>query len=416
MNRLKEDLIELNKFGMKFPKRIEKSEQLSQENSITRFTGSDADKKARDYVVKLMEELGLEVKVDKVGNIFGRLKGTVKSTVMTGSHIDTVVNGGMFDGVFGVLGAIEAVRRIINDGFENERSIEVVVFSGEEGSSFPVGLLGSSFLTGKKSVEELYALKNSSGETLEEVLEKMGYKGDFVRHLDDVEYFLEMHIEQGPVLFEEGIPIGIVENITGISWILATIAGKEGHAGTTPMKMRRDALVAASEVVSFVYQRASEMAQESTQPVATVGRLNVFPNGPNIIPREVQMTVDVRDVVKEKLESLINETLKTFEGLKERYGVEVHTEVPFIYEPVPMSKEVIDTIERSSEQLKIPARRMNSGAGHDAQNMAEKVKTGMIFVPSVNGVSHSPLEWTEWEDLEKGVKVLTQCIKNLSVK
>lgn len=416
-DRLKEDLIESGKFGRVLSKRIERFEQLDPQNGITRPTGTKENKDIRDFAVDRMKEAGLRVKFDKAGNIFGRKEGskTSKGAVMCGSHLDSVINGGMFDGSLGVFAAIEAIRRINEEGFDNERPLEVVVFTGEEGSAFKQVLLGSSVLTGKKDLEEALLMKNDEGVTLEEALERTCYKGDFQRSLDDVEYMMEMHVEQGPVLYEGKVPIGIVDNITGLAWIMVSIVGQENHAGTTPMKMRKDALVAASEIISFVNKRANYMVNElGASTVGTVGKLNVFPNGTNIVPGRVEMGIDVRDVNKENMENLKNETLEMIKRIEEKYGVDAEIQMPITHNPVPLSQEVADIIEKSAKQIGISSKRMNSGAGHDSQNMAEKVKTGMIFVPSINGISHSPMEWTDWEDIKKGAKVLTQALKNLS--
>lgn len=416
-DRLKEDLIESGKFGRVLSKRIERFEQLDPQNGITRPTGTKENKDIRDFAVDRMKEAGLRVKFDKAGNIFGRKEGskTSKGAVMCGSHLDSVINGGMFDGSLGVFAAIEAIRRINEEGFDNERPLEVVVFTGEEGSAFKQVLLGSSVLTSKKDLEEALLMKNDEGVTLEEALERTCYKGDFQRSLDDVEYMMEMHVEQGPVLYEGKVPIGIVDNITGLAWIMVSIVGQENHAGTTPMKMRKDALVAASEIISFVNKRANYMVNElGASTVGTVGKLNVFPNGTNIVPGRVEMGIDVRDVNKENMENLKNETLEMIKRIEEKYGVDAEIQMPITHNPVPLSQEVADIIEKSAKQIGISSKRMNSGAGHDSQNMAEKVKTGMIFVPSINGISHSPMEWTDWEDIKKGAKVLTQALKNLS--
>jgi len=410
---VRKDIVETGRLSRTPPVKVEKYEDLDLTKGVTRPTGSEANKKVRDYAVKRMEEIGLEVKVDAVGNIFGRLEGTEtrKGTVMSGSHLDSVINGGQFDGALGVFGAIEVIRSLIEEGFENERPLEVVIFTGEEGSAFKQSLLGSSVLTGKITVEEALGLRNYEGITLEEALEKIGYKGDFVRSLDDVEYMVELHVEQGPVLWKEKIPIGVVEVISGITWVFANIEGEPNHAGTTPMTMRKDALVAAAEIISLVNKLAREIGPST---VGTVGRLNVYPNGVNIIPGKVEMGIDIRDVIKENMNKLKDDVLEALKQLEQKHGVNVNLRIPIIHEPTPLAPEVINTIEKSAKQLGIRAKRMNSGAGHDSQNMAEKVKTGMIFVPSVGGVSHSPLEWTDWGDIEKGVCVLKETLKHLS--
>ena len=262
MNRLKEDLIEAGKFGRETQRRVECYAELDPEKGVTRPEGTPANRQIRDFAVERMKTAGLSVEIDQFGNIFGRIPGMQadSGSVMCGSHLDSVLNGGQFDGALGVFAAIEAIRRIQEDGFQNERAIEVVALTGEEGSAFGQGLLGSSALCGKLGQSEAMSVTNAENKTLSEILEQTGYNGAFERDLSNVEYFIEMHIEQGPVLDRAQIPLGVVENITGVTWIKATIKGMENHAGTTPMNMRRDALVAAAEAVSFVRRRANAIA------------------------------------------------------------------------------------------------------------------------------------------------------------
>jgi N-carbamoyl-L-amino-acid hydrolase len=207
-----------------------------------------------------------------------------------------------------------------------------------------------------------------------------------------------------------------VEKITGITWIQLTILGQENHAGTTPMTTRKDALVAASEIVSFVSMRTNEIVEKiDSSTVGTVGRLNVFPNGINIIPGKVEMGIDIRDVIPKNMDDLKGEIMQMVKKVETKYGIVITAESAFSHKPTTLSSEIISVIDGSARQVDIKTMRINSGAGHDAQNMAAKVKTGMIFVPSINGISHSPMEWTNWWDIEKGVKVLTQTLKNLLV-
>jgi hydantoinase/carbamoylase family amidase len=364
-----------------------------------------------------MKEAGLDVRFDRVGNIYGRRNGvkTGAKAVMTGSHLDSVLNGGMFDGIAGVIGALEAVRLMQDEGFKNHRPVEMVVFMGEEGSAFKKGLLGSDVAVGKRTVEEALALKNEENASLRDVLLSSGHIGDFMMDYGAVEYFIEMHVEQGPVLDRERMPIGIVENITGITWVAAIIKGQENHAGTTPMTMRVDPLVAASNIVLFANRRANEMVKElGGSTVATVGKMIVKPGAPNIIPGSVEMGIDIRDGVEKNMKKLQEEIVQAVKDLEQRYKVSTSIDIPIYHSPCPCDGDVIRAIENASRRIGVEAKKMNSGAGHDAQNVAKKVKTGMIFVPSVNGVSHSPLEWTNWEDIEKGIQVLGSAVKELS--
>jgi len=413
--RWKEDLIRLGELGRKIPVRIESREQLQIDNGLYRLEGTEACIRSKAYVIQKMEAAGLNVRIDKIGNIFGRKKGSNANmgTVMSGSHLDSVLNGGMFDGPLGVISALEAVRRIHDEGFENERAIEVAVFMGEEGSAFEKALFGSHVLVGDMPIDEALAIKNEEGITLKKALGKL--RGDFEIDLNQVDYFIETHIEQGPVLDGEKVPIGVVENITGMSWVNVSLEGQENHAGTTPMFVRKDPLIAGAEAVLFINRRAKEMVKEfGGSTVATVGKMVVTPGAPNIVPGKVEMGIDIRDGNKENMAHLKNDVISGIKNLAQQFGIKCTVDTAFDHPPVPCSEEVVNAIEGAASLLGIDTRRMNSGAGHDAQNIAQKVKTAMIFVPSVNGVSHSPFEWTHWSDVENGINVLTQSIKTLS--
>jgi len=417
MNRLKKDIIETSQFGRNPIKKIISYKDLDPEKGITRPTGSAANKQIRDYAVKCMKELDLEITVDCIGNIYGKKSGSIKDqkSVMCGSHLDSVINGGHLDGALGVFAAIEAVRRINDEDFNNERPIEVIIFTAEEGSAFGMTLLGSSTLIGKIPLEESLNMKNYNGISLSESLKNMNYLGSKKRELSDVEYFLEMHIEQGPILYNKEIPVGIVENIAGISWIYVNIFGEGNHAGTTPMHMRQNSLLTASEIIQFVNERVLQVVKEkNSSTVGTVGKLNVYPNGINTIPARVEMGIDLRDVEHENMELIKHDIEVKIKELEKKYNTPIEMTCLPIHRPTQLNQEVIKIISKATNYLGIDSIKMNSGAAHDAQNMAEVVKTGMIFVPSNKGISHSPMEWTEWDEIEKGVKVLVETIKYLS--
>jgi len=416
-NRLKSDLVTAGQYGRKLQRTVSSYSQLDPDNGVTRPTGTEANKKIRDFCVERMLDAGLTVKIDRIGNIFGRKEGSKVSdgTVMCGSHLDSVLNGGQFDGALGVFSSIEAVRRLAEEHFENERPVEIVVFTGEEGSAFDLTLLGSAALVGKISMDDALKRKNTSGQTLEDSLRAIGYLGEFEKNLDTVDYFVETHIEQGPVLYNEDVSIGIVENIVGITWITATINGQSNHAGTTPMKMRQDALVAAADIITAVSRNANDIADtQGSGLVGTVGKLVVYPNGVNIVPGKVELGIDIRDGLEENMLKMREKTCTFMKELESRYGVTVDIQISPTHAPAHLSPNVVKVIENSTKQFGMSFKRMNSGAGHDAQNMATKVKTGMIFIPSVKGISHAPLEWTEWDDIENGAAVLTQTIRTLS--
>jgi len=418
VGRLKEDLIRTSAMGRVCNRPVECYDQLDPENGVSRPEGSPADKELRDFTVERMLETGLTVNVDRVGNIFGRLEGTrnYEKSVMIGSHLDSVINGGHLDGALGVFAGIEAVRRLRDEDFHNGHPIEVVAFTGEEGSSFEVGaMLGSAVLTGKMSVEEALSTKNTQGRTLGDVLAEIGFKGEFTHRIDDIDAFMELHIEQGPVLDSEEISLGIVTHIIGITWLKSMVVGRENHAGTTPMHLRQDALVAAADAVGFLARRSQEMAVSyNSSIVGTTGHLKVCPNNINVIPGSVALGFDIRAASHEAMQRLTDETTAFLKRLESAHGVEVQIGPVEAQPPVDLSGEISEILERSATQAGIRFKRMASGAAHDAQNMTAIARTGMIFVPSVKGISHSPMEWSEWKDIEKGVAVLTGALKSLS--
>jgi allantoate deiminase len=416
MERWQEDLVILGQIGRSNGARVISYDQLNQEMGLYRVEGSSAMKKSKEYIISRMKDADLEVHVDRAGNIFGRREGkSGQKLVMAGSHLDTVQNGGMFDGAYGVVGALEAVRRMNDQGFVNTRPIEVIIFMGEEGSAFKEACLGSDVLTGKVTLADALQAKTDQGKTLEQILAESGYAHDFWQSLSEVEYFVELHIEQGPILWHEHLPLGIVDSIAGLTYLTIHIEGEENHAGATPMSLRRDPLVAAADLTLFVYRYVHEMIQtRGSKTVATVDTLKVHPGAPSIIPGWVDLAVDIRDSSKENIDHLAEKITAYAHNLEQTYKVEVTMEVATEHAPCPLDPDVIGTIGRVAEEMGIVPGRMYSGAIHDASSLAQQVKTGMIFVPSKGGISHSPLEWSEWADLERGIGVLTNTLKMLS--
>ena len=417
-NRLKADLIHISAIGRPSGRRIASIEDLDPKEGITRPECSAANKMLRDYTVQQMRAAGLTVKVDRVGNIFGRKAGKQdkQKVVMIGSHLDSVVNGGNLDGALGVFTGLEAIRRLRDVDFENKRPVELVAFTGEEGSAFITGtMIGSGALAGEISVEEALSIKGTQGQILGDALHHIGYQGDYAYPVDDIGDFIELHIEQGPTLDTEKIPIGIVESINGLAWLKCIIRGSANHAGTTPMHARQDALAAAADAVLFLNQLSGEMAKnKGANIVGTTGRLMVQPNNTNIIPGRVELGQDIRAASIEHMQDLIADMSAYLEGLSHKYAVNVKVFKPDIQQPLRLSAKIVDLIESATIDAGIPYKRMHSGAVHDAQNMTALARTGMIFVPSVNGISHAPLEWTHWADIEKGATVLTSLLKLIS--
>lgn len=418
-SRLKADLIHSSQYGRNPLCTVSSYQQLSPDNGVSRIAGSLENKKIRDYAVQCMQECGLQISIDSFGNIFGRKEGLFKNigSVMFGSHLDSVINGGQFDGALGVFTAIDAIRRLNKESFSNKRPLEIVIFTGEEGSAFGTTLLGSSAFTGYLPVEEVLQMKNKEGKTFKDTMQEIGYYGIEKKDLGDIAYFIELHIEQGPILYQEKIPIGIVESITGLLWMYITITGEPNHAGTTPMNLRKDALLAASSIIQFLNKEAKKLVDnKGSSTVATVGKLDISPNGINIIPGKVKIGVDIRDKKEDNIHLLKEKMLEKIKQLIEDLKLNIEYDIAISIPPQPLSAEVMESIKVSAEKLGYKYKFINSGATHDAQNMARITKTGMIFLPSINGISHSPLEWTDWEDIEKGAQVLTETLKILAGK
>ncbi|MEE9324757.1 MAG: Zn-dependent hydrolase [Dehalococcoidia bacterium] len=405
IDRLKRDMEELSLIGR------------NDEGGIDRAALSPANVEARSMVMGIMDELGLSIMVDAVGNIRGRKPGRNPSApaVMTGSHLDSVPNGGNFDGPLGVLTPLEALRTMKDAGIEMEHPIEVVVFTGEEGSRFGKGTLGSSVMSGGLDIEEAYKLVDAQGITLQKALDAVEVRGkpqDVVLESEAVKSFVELHIEQGAKLEEAGIPIGIVEVISGLACFRVTATGRADHAGATPMNMRLDPLVAAAEMILAINRIAREDASGTL--VATVGKLTVQPGAFNVVPAEVVFGIDVRDPSREVMGRAINEIKAAINRIASAHGVKVEVEELEKVMPTPLSPTIIETIAGSCDKLGIKAMRMYSGAIHDTSHMAEVTQAGMVFVPSAGGKSHSPLEFTPWEKIAVGLDVLFDVLLTLA--
>ena len=378
------------------------------EPGYTRLSFTDEDRRAREYIACLMEDEGrLTVRIDPVGNLIGRREGKKeKPALLLGSHLDTVRGGGRFDGVSGVIGAIEAVRRFEEKGIENLYPIEVVAFIAEEPSPFGLSTIGSRGMAGKLSPELLGSLRDDAGRTLERVIREVG--GDPVnigkakRSSKDILAYLELHIEQGPHLCSKDIPIGVVTGIVGISRGKVEVIGKNDHSGTTSMDVRKDALVGGSEAVLALERICTELAGV----VGTVGRVELFPNSSNVIPGRMILDMEIRSLSEDLLDQAASSFRKELERIKEKRGIQILFEIGISSKPVVFDLNMVKRIANVCEQLGIPHAKLPSGAGHDANHLAEIVPTGMIFIPSREGRSHCPEEWTEFEQVCLGAEVL----------
>jgi len=366
----------------------------------------------RDLVVSWMRELGLAVQIDRVGNIFGLRKGAEDvPPVMTGSHIDTVATGGKLDGAYGVLAGLELIRTLNEADASTRHPIAVAVFTNEEGVRFHPDMLGSLVYAGGLDIEDAWAIPATDGPSFGEELVRIGYAGAMAPGSIVPQCFVELHIEQGPILDAEGESLGAVGNLQGISWQEVVIRGVANHAGTTPMRMRRDAAYGAARVVCFVRDLAREIG--GTQ-VGTVGSFKVAPNLINVIPREAIITVDLRNTDEPALQAAEHRLGAFLRDLADREELEIRTRRLARFEPVVFDEGIVSVIQEAAEFLGQPIRSMTSGAGQDAQMMARICPAAMIFVPSIGGISHSPSERTRPEHLELGANVLLQTILRLA--
>ncbi len=371
---------------------------------LTRLALTDEDRRARDQMVGWMKEAGLNVTVDQMGNIFGERAGTqALAPVTMGSHVDSVPTGGKYDGQLGVLCALEVIRTFNDAGARTRHPVTLSIFTNEEGARFQPAMIASGVMAGKIPLEDAYNARDRNGIRLVDELERIGYLGSEPCVPRPIRAYLELHIEQGPFLEEEGRSVGVVEGIVGISWSRLTMHGVQDHAGPTPMRIRHDALVAAADVVRAV---RTIPGQVSPQMVGTVGRLDVSPNITNAIPGRVVMSVDFRDPKDENVSRALRLLDRAVKDATAMEGVPYELENYWRVPPTPFHSEVVSAVERAAQSLGCRHRRILSGAGHDAQYMAAICPTGMIFVPSRNGRSHCEEEFTPMDDIEHGANTL----------
>ncbi|MBZ9986498.1 Zn-dependent hydrolase [Mesorhizobium sp. BH1-1-5] len=373
---------------------------------LVRVAASEMDRLGRDRLVGWLEEAGLEIAVDRIGNIFGIWKDGVNESqtpVMLGSHIDTVIDAGIYDGCYGVLAGLEAIESLKEAGFAPARPLVVAAFTNEEGVRFSPDMMGSLVFAGGRDLGEALASIGTDGTALGKELERIGYAGEHEPGFLKPHAYVELHVEQGPVLEREGIAVGAVENLQGISWQRITIDGEANHAGTTPMSMRRDAGVAAARVIGFLADRASA---SSTRTVATVGTIAFEPNAINVIPSRATFTIDLRDPNETHLREQEAALAAFLDELAASAGVTIHAESLARFEPVTFDAGIVSLIEDGARAAGQSCRRMTSGAGHDAQMIARIAPSAMIFVPSRGGISHNPAEFTAPDELVAGANIL----------
>jgi beta-ureidopropionase / N-carbamoyl-L-amino-acid hydrolase len=371
---------------------------------LTRLALTDDDKRGRDWMVTRMRQAGLTVAVDQMGNIFGQRPGTAPlPPVMMGSHVDSVPTGGRYDGQLGVLCGLEVIRTLNDQKIRTRHPVTLAIFTNEEGARFQPAMIASGVMAGKIALEDAYNAKDKDGIRLVDELERIGYLGSEPCVPRPIRAYLELHIEQGPFLEEEGLSVGVVEGIVAIGWSRLTIHGVQDHAGPTPMRIRHDALVAAAEVISGVRKIAREIGGEL---VTTIGNLVVTPNIVNAIPGKVTLSIDMRDPKDATLDEAQARLEPIVRAACEREGVRYELEHYWRVPATPFAPEVVGAIERAARALGARHRRILSGAGHDAQYMAAIGPTGMVFVPSRDGRSHCEEEFTPMDDIEHGANTL----------
>ncbi|MDG5787903.1 Zn-dependent hydrolase [Evansella sp. AB-P1] len=402
--RLWNTLMELAKIGA----------SPNKKEGITRLSLSLEDLEAREYLINLMKESDLHVHVDPIGNIIGSLAGTNENApaVIVGSHIDTVFQGGIFDGSLGVLGAIEAVRTIKESGIKLTHPIDVVSFTDEEGSRFGTGYIGSKGMTGELT-EDYFTLKDDKGLSYQEAflqanLNPTNYK-DAVRNGNEMKAYIEMHIEQGKVLEENNLAVGIVTDIQGPIWLEVTLIGSADHAGATPMDMRRDASLCMAEILLEI-----EKIAKHYEGVGTVGKLKIEPGGVNIIPGKGTFSVDLRHVDKQIRTQMVNEVYGKIEITCKKRKIQFQIVKKKDVDPTSCSESMIAVLEDVCKELNIKTMKLPCGAGHDSLIMSKVTEMGMIFIRSKDGISHHPNEWSEKEDCATGTQVLFQSLLRLA--
>lgn len=377
----------------------------------SRLALTDADKAGRDLVVSWMRELSLEVSVDIVGNVIGIWNVGSGLPVMTGSHIDTVRTGGKYDGNYGVLAGLEVIATCQENGVTPLRPLAVGFFTNEEGSRYAPDMFGSLTYVGGLNVQDALDTVGIDGSIVSDELSRIGYLGESPCPGKTPAAFIEVHIEQGPILENVAITIGAVTGVQGISWQEVTITGQSNHAGTTPMNLRHDPSFVASSICVFLRELSKRYGANQ---VCTVGKIDLFPNLVNVIPATAVLTIDVRNTDDEVLQRAEREIADFLGTIAQQEGVKIETQRLARFEPVVFDEKIVQLVQQVSTNLGHSSLLMPSGAGHDAQMFARVCPAGMIFVPSINGISHNPAEDTSSADLEAGANVLLHAMLALA--
>lgn len=401
IERLAKHLEEINRIGYN---------ELT--GGVNRFSFTEQEREAITLLTQYMEQAGMTVTIDAIGNVIGSI-GTGEETVMLGSHIDTVPEGGHFDGLLGVLAAVEVAHSLVESGAALNKVLKVVAFKDEEGTRFGFGLIGSKAMAGLLTEEHLQRT-DEQGISIAEAMQSFGLSPERIKEAESqpITAYLEMHIEQGKVLESLDVPVGVVTGIAGPLWVEMTIEGVSEHAGATPMSMRQDALTGASEIILEI----EKVMREHMPAVATVGKLHVEPNGINVIPGKVVFTVDLRDIDEQCIHSFEQEIIHIAQKITEQRGLKLtYRELQRVM-PAQADVSIQHCLAKHIEQHQITPHYLVSGAGHDAMFLAQKGPMGMLFVRSKDGISHNPLEYTSLEDIEIATEIFYDATYELLMK
>jgi N-carbamoyl-L-amino-acid hydrolase len=379
----------------------------TENNGVTRLALSEVDRLARDFFCSCCKELGMSIEIDDMGNIYATLEGKEKKPpIVVGSHLDSVKKGGRFDGVLGVVAGLEVARTLVDNNIKPTYPLTIMNVTNEEGARFEPSMMSSGVLSGKFDKSIMLQKKDVNGITFEEALNSIGYAGKEESRLKEATAFLELHIEQGPILERESLPIGVVQCVLGMVCYEFEVTGESDHAGTTPMDMRKDALFAATNIITEARRKLGALDKNL---VFTMGRLNVWPNIHTVIPNKVIFTLEARHkdpAVIQQVEEIIQELTK----IASNEGCEIKTQKLWDRSTVWFDEKIVNKFEQSVKTLGYPYKRMDSGAGHDAQFLASYIPTAMVFARSINGKSHCEEELTTWEDCEKAVNVILETV------
>lgn len=406
LERLEQTWRELNQIGYS-------------DKGVMRLAYTPQERQAVRRLAAMCEARGMSVRMDASGNLIARREGKEPHlpAVASGSHLDAVFEGGSYDGIIGVVAAFEAICSLDDQGIATKHPIELICFACEESSRFGVSTVGSKAMIGELDIDGVSGLQDRDGKTFREALAECSLNGwpltEAARSAKDLKVFLEMHIEQGPVLESAGIQVGIVHGIAAPTRLQVRVQGKASHTGTTPMDQRHDAFLAAAEIGLLLEEAA--LAEKAHGTVGTVGACVVKPGAMNVVPDTAELKIDIRGTDVTSKATVLNKLYAAFRYVEEKRGVKVEWTMLSDEQPVLLSEDVLDSLERSCRSLGISYLKMASGAGHDAMNMARRWPTGLIFVPSKDGVSHHREEYTSWEQIGVGARLLEEEIKKWAV-